>query len=164
MKKHACVVYMIVCFSFSIYAQETKNISFEDKNYFENTKTHVLKSDLPDGEYTVFRTSELNMLFCSGEILNKEKTGTWTWYNNSGLKLREVPYVNDLIEGKVLSYYPTGEISSKIQYSNGLREGQMIKWYNTGQVKLEAYFSSNQPSGTWKFYDKEGNIIKQEYY
>ena len=164
MKKLIVLAFLTVCFSIESYCQESIKISLEDETYFENTQTYELKSDLPDGKYSVYRTSALNILFCTGEILNKKKTGTWSWYNKSGLKLRHVPYINNKIHGDVLAYYPSGTISSKTQYSEGLRNGQMTKWYSTGEIKLEAYFSIDNPSGTWNFYDKEGKILKQENY
>lgn len=164
MKRLIIFAFIIAGISTKIYCQDTIKISFDDQSYFENTQTYKVKSDLPDGQYLVFRKSELKVLFCSGEIIKSEKTGTWTWYNRSGLKLREVPYIDNKIHGEVLSYYPTGEISSKSQYSKGLREGKMTRWYNTGEIKLEAYFSNDQPYGTWKFFNTDGNVIKKENY
>ncbi len=83
------------------------------------------------------------------------------------------------------SYNQKGELTSQQLYKNGKKHGQhftrhyscfyingqkdgkyWINHYPTNQLKIEGAFSKGKPIGTFKYYDKEGELIyevKDEY-
>jgi len=45
--------------------------------------------------------------------------------------------------------------------------GDWKEWYENGIMKRKYFFDENQPNiktGTWSWWDKKGNLIKQEIY
>ncbi len=164
MKKHTCVAFLILCFPFAVFAQEAVKILLSDPDYFTDVSTFELKPGLSDGLYAVYKDSLFLTPVCSGRIENGNKSGTWTWFHENGLKLREIPYLNGSINGTLISYYPTGEVSAMTEFADGVKNGSMTRWYKTGEVCLEAHYLNGYPSGTWKFLTTEGDLAREENY
>ncbi len=47
---------------------------------------------------------------------------------------------------------------------NGLKQGKWIKEYYNGQVRYKGYFVDDKPKGTFKRYDKKGNLAVEQYF
>jgi hypothetical protein len=71
--------------------------------------------------------------------------------------------------GTWTSFYPTGEVWTINQYDNGVLEGESKVYYPMGSSKTEKLnyegsYKKGQRTGTWKFYDERGKLIKEEKY
>lgn len=113
------------------------------------------------------------------------------WYKNGNLgrESRRVDLSSESIIVK--DYYETGELLSEAIYNNGEqiykaywkngcigRKGKMFNmtlyllgkwedWYEDGQLKLESFYHDSIPNiktGTWKYWNKIGELIKEETY
>ena len=68
-------------------------------------------------------------------------------------------YKNDLLEGKEIHYYKTGNPSLIINYTNGLKNGQVTSWYSNGVVKESGFYVNDLFDGDWENYDERGLLI-----
>ena len=73
----------------------------------------------------------------TGTISNGKKEGLWTFLREDGTKWSECNFVNDVANGKVVSYH------------------------KNGQVNYIGYFSNGKKTGMWMFYDDKGKLLKE---
>lgn len=65
-------------------------------------------------------------------------------YDNNGLVIRRIPYVNGEIHGTVQDLYPNGDILATIPYTNGIRNGQAFSYSTDGTVYRSVTFKNNK--------------------
>ena len=65
-------------------------------------------------------------------------------YDNNGLVIRRIPYVNGEIHGTVQDLYPNGDILATIPYTNGIRNGQAFSYSTDGSVYRSVTFKNNK--------------------
>jgi antitoxin component YwqK of YwqJK toxin-antitoxin module len=65
-------------------------------------------------------------------------------YDNNGLIIRRVPYVNGEIHGTVQDLYPNGDILATIPYKSGMRNGQAFSYNTDGSVYRSVTFRNNK--------------------
>ena len=66
------------------------------------------------------------------------------------------------INGKVILYYPNGQLASKTKYKNGLKYGKARSYYENGQISRKGRFRKGEPFGIVKGFD-ELSRIKYKY-
>jgi len=115
-----------------------------------------------------------------------------TWYENGFLKY-EVKYVEGKREGYQNSYDKYGSIESETSFKNGKlngisknwrftseaekniiqlfitykenkRHGICMEWHANGILAEESNYLEGEKHGAYKYFDKEGNIIREELY
>jgi len=64
-----------------------------------------------------------------------KRHGIYTLRNNEGQILQSHLYVNDILEGPALEYYPNGEFRSLCRFSNNKLEGEYTEWNSDGTIK-----------------------------
>ena len=47
-------------------------------------------------------------------------------------------------------------------YKNGLLEGTFTQWFDNGKVDYIAKYEKGRPTGTWKYYSKDGKLISEQ--
>jgi antitoxin component YwqK of YwqJK toxin-antitoxin module len=159
MKRRLMFLVMVIAMQ-SLIAQEVK-ISHNDPGYFENTTDYELNANLPDGIYTVYLDNSKTVKHYSGEIRNKKRINTWTWFFETGLKKTEIKYVDNLVVEKT-SYYPTGEKSVTWSYNMGVLNGPIFRWHKNGIVSMTGSYLNGLPSGLWKYYKDDGTLAKEQ--
>ena len=75
-----------------------------------------------------------------GNLHDNKKEGVWNFYyysfpNQKQLQRKIIPYKNDLINGKLISFHPNGQKRSLISFRNGKRSGKYESYYNNGVKK-----------------------------
>jgi len=93
-----------------------------------------------------------------------EGLGYKEYYDDGALKI-----VGDLDDegernGLWVSYYETGIKWSESYYINGLKSGHSITFFPNGKVRYVGEYLDDKKTGTWTFYDEEGNEVQQETY
>jgi len=116
---------------------------------------------------------------------------TKTWFENGNLKSEET-YIDSTLNGIIVkNYFDNGNLrnieygnlgkSPYLEYySNGVKgqEGKIFNaywnkigkwqdWYDNGVLAKEYFFDDSTPNkktGTWSWWDEQGNLIKQEVY
>lgn len=61
-------------------------------------------------------------------------------------------------------WYPNGQKKSERYYVGFHVEGNFTEWYPNEQKKHEGSFYKSQPSGTWRWWDLQGNLIDEKYF
>ncbi|MCB0793915.1 MAG: hypothetical protein KDB88_04190 [Flavobacteriales bacterium] len=59
------------------------------------------------------------------------------------------------------SHLPNGKLLSQIEYRNGRKHGPTVVYHPNGAVRYTGAYEDDQPSGTWRFYDKEGELVRE---
>ncbi|MEI6124433.1 MAG: hypothetical protein WCQ95_12485 [Bacteroidota bacterium] len=115
-----------------------------------------------------------------------EKNSLETSYYRTGKLMEKSTYAKGLLQGVSISYYDNGQVSDSVNYVNDKPFGKNIKYYKNGVVSEMADLDeSGKLNGIWrkyetdgkicneleykkgeiiayKYYDKNGNIIKQD--
>jgi len=103
--------------------------------------------------------------------------------------MREGIYKNDQLDGKVISYYLSGKLLSKVHYDqgilnddhwreyyesgavhkearvhNGKQEGQVKEFYPDGHIKIQGLYKDGRREGVFTTYRVEGWLWYQEFF
>jgi antitoxin component YwqK of YwqJK toxin-antitoxin module len=65
--------------------------------------------------------------------------------------------------GKWEAFYPDGSPWSVHHYANGVQVGAYQTWHPNGQPFISGqYDADGTPSGTWRFFDESGALVREE--
>lgn len=70
----------------------------------------------------------------------------------------------DLLDGEVLSYHESGQLSSKSHYNNGVQDGDYHLYYENGNLRLKGKVDNGIRVGVWEYYKESGEEDGQEEY
>lgn len=73
-------------------------------------------------------------------------------------------YVNDLLDGRFIRYYSSGNVLSIVNYEKGILQGGFVSFYESGVKQVTGTYKSGVYNGLLKTYDEFGDIIKVEPY
>jgi len=144
----------------------------------------ILQNDRP---YRAYYDDEKTIKF-EGRIINNMVNDLWRSYYRNGnlknsvnykdgkvegvaffyfddkneIKLAEINYQEDLINGLYLEFYKNGAQKAKIQYEEGKLNGDAEFYYKTGSIKIKGKYKNNNKKGKWIFYNKKGEVINKE--
>lgn len=99
----------------------------------------------------------------SGELVSEVRDGTGTQiiaYQNGKLAWKQ-----ELRGGKterLKRWYENGSILLDFAYDRGLKNGDSFTYYENGQMKSHSVYQSGKPAGTWSYWEKTGNLTRQE--
>ncbi|MBK7130211.1 MAG: hypothetical protein IPM74_16440 [Crocinitomicaceae bacterium] len=119
------------------------------------------KEDKRENDSTKTQTNPIQNNSLTPEIL----PGDYTDYHpNGAVKMKGI--YNDSLqrEGLWISYYDNGNKWSESYYTKGKKEGHSITFFPNGQIRYVGEYKNDLKTGTWTFYDEEGNISKEEKY
>lgn len=84
--------------------------------------------------------------------------------NGAGLADREITLVNNYLQGAEIIYYPNHRVQSKTWFKNGLLDSLKTTFHSNGKKSREGYFLNDEVEGTWKNYDRYGNLASINHY
>ena len=58
----------------------------------------------------------------------------------------------------------TGRLKLVKHYKNGIVHGKIIYYWDNGQIHLTGQYDTMRRIGTWKHYDNDGALIREENY
>ena len=58
----------------------------------------------------------------------------------------------------------TGRLKLIKHYKNGLVHGKIIYYWDNGQIRLTGQYDKTHRIGTWKTYESNGDLIREENY
>jgi antitoxin component YwqK of YwqJK toxin-antitoxin module len=152
-------------------------------NYYPNgnvKETCYLRNGKLSGKYKSFY--ENGNLYGEGEYRHNHPVGVWrTYYPNGKIMViesygRKGKHTNvnawdengkQVIKdgtGTFIKYYPDGSLQSITNYKDCLFDGANEAWFPNGIKESEFYYKNGRPTGTWRFWDLNGNLYKTEEY
>jgi hypothetical protein len=164
------VLGLLLCFLFircSSYKIETLKVISRTGGYdtavYYREKPYLTKKQIKEFKHQGLNKRDSN-LFKIYHIIY------YVWINDTILvKSREGYYYTDATVGKQIIYYPDGKISVErnyILYNDSTKKVISMEDFNRiknkGKNGDQGYDA--QPDGAWKYYSKEGKLIKEEIY
>ncbi len=98
------------------------------------------------------------VLQSEGFVKNDSATGKWITYSQDGIKLSEIEWKQNQINGVALSFYPSGKVHKKGFKINGLSEGWWDEYYESGQLKSHEFFKKGKYDGPAETYHENGQV------
>lgn len=77
-----------------------------------------------------------------GNIINEKKQGYWSYYDKSNILKKICYYKDNILEGKVVTFYKNGNINTIISFSSGRVNGE-VNFYSTKGELLATYIYNN---------------------
>jgi len=141
-----------------------------EKQYKEYAKT-------PQSKEKFLEIADWMKVTLIGNVLKKnEKEGVVFYYNYTGDLIQEAHYINHSEEKRYINQYRKHKLITQYNYVN---ENLVFKcewtnkkqtnfkvtgYYIVGAVEYTGQFKQNKKSGTWKYFDLDGNLKKEVGY
>ncbi|MBU2020653.1 MAG: hypothetical protein KJ941_13490 [Bacteroidetes bacterium] len=87
-----------------------------------------------------------------------EKHGKWKYYDELGVLEEERDYYRDLLNGKVVAYYPSKIIKQEGHFKNNRQDSVFTEWHENGNLKLKGTYNMEKPIGRWEYYYFDGRV------
>ncbi|MDC6366159.1 MULTISPECIES: DUF3352 domain-containing protein [Flavobacteriaceae] len=71
-------------------------------------------------------------------------------------------YPTDLNAKSFSKKYGNGKIRFEVDLKDGLKHGRYVEYYPNGEEKITGRFRNDEQVGTWRFYDKNGELVKKK--
>ena len=62
----------------------------------------------------------------------------------------------------VLQTYTEGKLATSTSFVHNKENGAYTEYYGDGTKKAEGFFSKGKKQGTWKYYNQQGVVSKEE--
>ena len=89
---------------------------------------------------------------------------TVEYHPNGAVKMRGKLNDNGMRHGLWISFYDNGIKWSEAYYIDGVLDGHSITFFPNGKVRYIGEYKNGDKTGTWKFYDEAGELVKEENY
>lgn len=110
-------------------------------------------------------TGELVQEAANGKVIinfvNGQKYGKTTFVSPENIVLSEIEYKDDIIDGEVRQYYPSGKILSLIEYKAGKQDGKFITYFENGIIQTQSEYKDGLQCGHFKGFDDFGDLISE---
>jgi hypothetical protein len=85
-------------------------------------------------------------------------------YCENGSIIYKGPSLNQPGKKQIINYYCNGNKKIEFYHMGIGAEGKMTRWYENGNLESESFFENNEPIHTWKYYNLNGELIREEFY
>ena len=110
-------------------------------------------------------TGELVQEAANGKVIinfvNGQKSGKTTFVSSENIVLSEIEYKDDIIDGEVRQYYPSGKILSLLEYKAGKQDGKFITYFENGIIQTQSEYKDGLQCGHFKGFDDFGDLISE---
>lgn len=76
----------------------------------------------------------LSGFYLIGKLSQGKEKGRWQYYTTDKILILEVTFVNGIIDGEVIHYYPDGTKKASVQYKKGKANGITVVYDEDGEV------------------------------
>lgn len=91
---------------------------------------------------------------------------TYTEYYGDGKMLAKRTFKVDgkkeFVDGEEAEYYPDGSLKFSKQWKDAVPEGRAFYNHANGKLLREEFYADKCKSGTWRTFDKDGFLIKEQ--
>lgn len=89
---------------------------------------------------------------------NEKEHGTWMFFNDSGMLVRETNYRFGKLNGKSASFLDNGNQLSLEYFKDGLQDSMRIIWYPDGHLQADEHYKNGKPDGLCRTFSPDGHI------
>lgn len=93
----------------------------------------------------------------------KNGTGTQIYWAPDGIKTWELELA-DFKRVRLSTWHPNGQLWNALDYIDGLVDGPFVGYYPSGAKKIEGAYSKGDRVGKWTRFNEDGSISKIEDY
>lgn len=94
----------------------------------------------------------------------KNYNGEYLEYNDDGLLIKRLFYVDGKREGEYLEYYDNGKLREKYSYVNGQREGEYLEYHKNGKLWIKCFYKNDRNDGECLVYYENGRLGIRSFY
>ncbi|MCG8576697.1 MAG: hypothetical protein MI810_17595 [Flavobacteriales bacterium] len=119
------------------------------------------EDDKRDGLWKLFLIEDSSfkkILLMEVEYEKGKMNGNYIHYYTSGEVGMKGFFVNDLLEGEILSYFPNGNLYGKRFFRANKKFGKQIYFYPSGQIKFYHHFQNDTLNGKFKSFYPDGTL------
>ncbi len=91
-----------------------------------------------------------------------EKHGKWLYYDRMGVLEEERNYYKDMLQGKVVLYYPNKKIKQEGYFYLNRQDSIYKEWNESGKLVVKGHYKMNQPIGKWSYFYADGRQKSEE--
>ena len=128
-----------------LYGQQNKNVYSSTKVFNEEGKLQMLIAYDPACSCRTYTE-----YYADGKIFAKRSF--------------KVTDKSEYVDGEDISYFPDGSIKQYKLWKNSFPEGRAYSNYEHGKTEHEEFYEGKYKVGTWKYYSKTGDLIKEKIY
>lgn len=158
----------------------------EMKRYYPDGKLQARMEYRGDTVEAVLysRKSDCSM---RGKYIGRKKQDTWEYFKNDCLLMKE-EYRDQVLHGKTVRFFSTGNPAEEKGWVNGKPEGEWKLFYDNGQLRMvaglkagkldgevktysyqgilrsEGRYRNDRKEGTWVFFDDSGVEVRRKHY
>lgn len=138
--------------------------------FYENGNPETIVEPVPGtGHYDYISKSREGALQIHGWVIydtygNQYWDGPVTSYFPEGEMQSRIQYKMSIYDGKFESFYPTGMHKEVTTYAMGTKSGSYAAWYENGQMSAVGYYQNNQPDSVWKEWFEDGKKKSEKFY
>lgn len=149
------------CFSQSISLDSSNHIKVEKVFYDSNANilspNDSLKAKFyrvinykdgiingPVSDYYISGRPYMTGYYKNGIISQGNENGTFTYYFEDGKVFQVRNYIDGLLDGVFIEYYPIGVKKASVSFSKGERYGCEYSWDENGKLTHKAFIENNQ--------------------
>lgn len=85
-----------------------------------------------------------------------------TYYTDSGNPAEILMLENGKKNGKLLKYFPDGQLMTESYYKDGQPDGSFIHYHPNGKVQIQGVYYNGRQAGEWKYFDEDGNPVDKD--
>ena len=136
----------------------------QDRVVYWDTSNTVLRSK---ESYNLDRTTNYANYYPSGykqregQFLRDAKHGEWKYYSEKGVLDSIIVYSQGNREG-ISQTYSEGKLFKKMEYLHNLPNGVYEEYFPEGTKKTEGTYNKGKKQGTWKYFNPQGAVLKEE--
>lgn len=133
--------------------------------YYENGRVRYNYMAVKGKQNGFYREYHSNgNLLAQGTVKNDSATGTWITYSKEGVKLSEIEWKRNEVNGIVHIFYPNGKVQKKGYKVKDLSEGWWDEYFESGQLKSHEFFKNGKYEGAAETYFENGQIESKGKY
>jgi antitoxin component YwqK of YwqJK toxin-antitoxin module len=68
----------------------------------------------------------------------------------------------DLNSKTFIEYYENEKVKFEVSLKDGLKHGRYFQYDSLGNMIIKGRYRDDEKSGTWRYYDENGDLIKKE--
>jgi len=141
-----------------VYTSEPRISYYDDSTQTMIRSKEVFNLDLTSNYKHFYESGKVMR---EGSFLREQKIGEWKHYNSMGNLDSTITYKLGYREG-LTKYFANGELKKEVNYRANLLEGRYVEYAGANLISVEGEYKKGKKTGTWKYFNQKGELLKEE--